>query len=133
MDTRRSVLALLGLFFASSRHAFAQGELDAQIRDQNERDRLYREQEERAARRQRGPGYRPGEPSYEQPGTGPEHRWHRGDRLPYEYRHRNYVVDDWRAHRLHRPPPGYQWVQSGNDYLLVAIATGVIAELLLNR
>jgi len=30
-------------------------------------------------------------------------------------------------------PGGYHWVQSGGDYLLVAIATGIIADLLLNR
>src|SRR3954454_341519 len=37
----------------------------------------------------------------------------RGERLPPEYRHRQYVVSDWRAHRLNPPPRGYQWVQRG--------------------
>lgn len=66
-------------------------------------------------------------------GAGPSHQFHRGDRLPPEYRHRQYVVDDWRGHRLQAPPRGYHWVQSGGDYLLVAIATGVILQLLLNN
>ena len=66
-------------------------------------------------------------------GAGPDHNWYRGSRLPPEYRTRQYVVDDWRAHRLSAPPRGYQWVQSGGDYLLVAIATGVIASILLNH
>jgi Ni/Co efflux regulator RcnB len=66
-------------------------------------------------------------------GAGPEHRFHRGDRLPAEYRNRNYVVDDWREHRLSAPPRGYQWVQTGSDYVLVAIASGIIAQLLLDR
>lgn len=57
----------------------------------------------------------------------------RGERLPPEYRHRQYVVSDWRAHRLRPPPRGYQWVQRGNDYVLVAIATGIIAQLLLDH
>ena len=52
---------------------------------------------------------------------------------PPEYRHRNYVVDDWRGHRLSAPPRGYHWVQTGNDYVLVAIATGVIMQILLNN
>ena len=52
----------------------------------------------------------------------------RGERLPVEYRHRNYVVDDWRAHRLHAPPRGYHWVQIGADFALAAIATGLIIE-----
>jgi Ni/Co efflux regulator RcnB len=43
------------------------------------------------------------------------------------------VVEDWHGHGLRQPPRGYQWVQSGGDYILVAIATGLILELLLNR
>ncbi|QNN56704.1 RcnB family protein [Diaphorobacter ruginosibacter] len=66
-------------------------------------------------------------------GAGPDHRWHRGDRIPPAYRTRSYVVEDWRTHRLTAPPRGYQWVQYGSDYLLVAIATGVIASLILSN
>jgi len=66
-------------------------------------------------------------------GAGPYRRWQRGERLPYEYRHHSYVVQDWRGHRLYRPPSGYHWVQAGDDYVLVAIATGIIAALALSR
>jgi Ni/Co efflux regulator RcnB len=59
--------------------------------------------------------------------------WNRGDRLPAQYRDRQYVVNDWRGHHLSAPPRGYQWVQNGSDYLLVAIATGIITQLLLNH
>jgi Ni/Co efflux regulator RcnB len=62
---------------------------------------------------------------------GPE--WHRGGRLPQTYRSHQYVVNDWRGHHLSAPPRGYQWVQVGNDYVLAAIATGIIAQLLLNN
>jgi Ni/Co efflux regulator RcnB len=65
-------------------------------------------------------------------GAGPSHNYYKGERLPVEYRHQQYVVDDWRAHRLSSPPRGYHWVQTGGDYVLVAIATGVILQLLLN-
>ena len=61
---------------------------------------------------------------------GPE--WHRGGHVPAQYRGRQYVVDDWRSHHLAPPPRGYHWVQVGNDYVLAAIATGLIAQLLLN-
>jgi Ni/Co efflux regulator RcnB len=60
-------------------------------------------------------------------------RWNRGDRLPPQYRDRQYIVNDWRGHHLSAPPRGYYWVQNGSDYLLVAVATGIIAQLLLNR
>jgi Ni/Co efflux regulator RcnB len=43
------------------------------------------------------------------------------------------VVDDWRGHHLSAPPRGYHWVQMGGDYVLVAIATGVILQPLLNH
>lgn len=66
-------------------------------------------------------------------GAGPDHQFHRGERLPMEYRHNNYVVDDWRGHNLSAPPRGYHWVQTGTDYLLVAIATGIILQLILNN
>jgi Ni/Co efflux regulator RcnB len=62
---------------------------------------------------------------------GPE--WRRGGHVPYEYRSRQYVVDDWRSHRLHAPPRGYHWVQVGNDYVLVAVASGIIAQLILSQ
>lgn len=66
-------------------------------------------------------------------GAGPDHAYYRGERMPYEYRTRQYIVEDWRGHHLSAPPRGYQWVQSGGDYVLVAIATGIILQLLLNN
>lgn len=63
--------------------------------------------------------------------AGPPGHWKRGERLPPAYRARYYVVDDWRGHRLSRPPRGYHWVQVGADYVLIAIATGIIAQVLL--
>ena len=66
-------------------------------------------------------------------GAGPDREFRQGGRLPPEYRGRQYVVDDWRGHHLSAPPRGYHWVQYGGDYLLVAITTGVIMQLLLSN
>ena len=66
-------------------------------------------------------------------GAGPDHGFYRGQRLPGHYRARQYVIDDWRGHRLSAPPRGYHWVQVGSDYVLVAIATGIILQLLLSQ
>ena len=66
-------------------------------------------------------------------GAGPDHNFYRGGHLPREYRGYEYVVDDWRGHRLSAPPRGYHWVQAGGDYVLVAIATGVILSILLSQ
>lgn len=54
-----------------------------------------------------------------------------GSHIPRQYRSERYVVNDWRGHRLHQPPRGYHWVQYGGDYMLVAIASGVITQLLI--
>ena len=66
---------------------------------------------------------------------GEHEGWYRrGGYLPVEYRSSRYVVYDWRADHLREPPRGYHWVRSDNgDFLLVAIATGVIVDLLLNQ
>ena len=63
----------------------------------------------------------------------PHAEWKRGGRVPQEYRGRNYVVDDWRNQRLQQPPRGYQWVGVGGDFVLAAIATGVIAQIITAR
>ncbi|RZJ84103.1 MAG: hypothetical protein EOO64_04690 [Massilia sp.] len=57
----------------------------------------------------------------------------RGEQLPPRYRTHHYVVENWRTHRLTEPPPGHQWVQAGSDYALVAIATGMVQEVLVVR
>ena len=53
--------------------------------------------------------------------------WERGHR----YYGPTYVVRDYGYYRLRPPPRGYHWVRANNDYLLVAIATGVILDIAL--
>ncbi|MFM0059435.1 RcnB family protein [Paraburkholderia phytofirmans] len=65
-------------------------------------------------------------------GPIPHNDWHKGERIPAEYRDRNYVVDDWHGHGLQAPPRGYQWIGVNGDYVLAAIATGVIANVLIS-
>jgi Ni/Co efflux regulator RcnB len=66
-------------------------------------------------------------------GAGPRHDLYSGQRLPSNYQNRQYVVDNWRSHRLSAPPRGHHWVQVGNDYVLAAIATGVITSIFLGN
>jgi Ni/Co efflux regulator RcnB len=116
------LVALVGVTGAAS----AQSHRDNDRRD-NDRDRYsqdrrndrqdYRHDDDRGHDRDRG--------------AGPRHDLRKGGRLPSEYRNRQYVVDNWRAHHLNAPPRGYHWVQTGSDYVLVGITTGIIAGLLL--
>lgn len=60
-----------------------------------------------------------------------EHRaWRRGGYLPPIYRGHYQEVGDWRAHRLQAPPSGYHWVSANGDFVLAAIATGLIAQII---
>jgi len=59
----------------------------------------------------------------------PRREWHKGDRLPPEFRDRQYVIDDWRGYHLSPPPRGYQWVGVGGDHLLVQIGSGIVLRL----
>lgn len=88
------------------------------------------QKESRFQRAEAPHGYRYAE---EREGAGPEHGFHRGERLSNEYRHPSYVVDDWRGHHLTPPPRGYRWVQVGADYALIAVTTGIIADILLSH
>lgn len=62
---------------------------------------------------------------------GPEFR--RGGYIPREYRNPTYVINDYRPYHLSPPPRNHQWVQVGADYVLIAIATGIIANIVLNQ
>jgi Ni/Co efflux regulator RcnB len=53
--------------------------------------------------------------------------WHRGDR----YDGRCEWVD-WRREHLREPPHGYEWVDEGGQFVLIAITTGIIADVLLH-
>ena len=69
----------------------------------------------------RGHSYRPVHPHYRHT------RWVRGHR----YHGPTYVVDNYGYYRLRPPPRGYHWVRADNDFLLVAITTGIILDLAL--
>jgi Ni/Co efflux regulator RcnB len=140
MNHKAIVSAVMAIMISTGGSAFAQGKSDRDDRkgDRNDRSRgeqsqHYGQQDRRGApdgRDNRGRG--PQDKHYNERGAGPNHSYYRGQRLPAEYRNRQYVVNDWRSHRLSAPPRGYQWVQTGGDYVLVAIATGIILQLFLN-
>jgi Ni/Co efflux regulator RcnB len=67
----------------------------------------------------RDPYYRPGYTA-----------WRRGAYLPRDYRGNGYRVNDYGRYRLRAPPRGYYWYRSGNDYILAAIASGLIYEVI---
>ena len=135
------ISAVLALTMGAGQFAFAKDNNHRNERDGNRSDRDEGRKHERRGNKHdkhdhhdnRHFGRSHNEERKKGRGAGPGHEYYRGDRLPAEYRHRHYVVNDWRGHRLSAPPRGHHWVQSGGDYILIAIATGVIAQLLLSQ
>lgn len=56
-------------------------------------------------------------------------RWTKGAR----YRGNGAQVSNHRRHNLQAPPAGHRWVRDGNDFLLVAVGTGIIASIVHGR
>ena len=125
MKTRAAVCIAVAVSLAAPGLSFGQG------RGNSDRDRDDRVERHDNGVRRHGPP----EWANNRHDRYPDGRreWKRGDHLPREYRDRQYVVEDWRMHRLPPPPAGHVWVQAGAEYLLVAVATGLIVQLLLNR
>ena len=61
-----------------------------------------------------------------------QHRWNRGDRFDRRYASNYMVVSNPYAYNLRPAPYGYHWVRSGNDAVLVALASGIIGALVAN-
>jgi Ni/Co efflux regulator RcnB len=60
------------------------------------------------------------------------HRWGRGERLPFAYYARPYVIADYRDCGLRVPPRGYHWVRVDGDAVLAAVATGIVIDTVLH-
>jgi Ni/Co efflux regulator RcnB len=59
----------------------------------------------------------------------PHRDWHKGQRVPAEYRHHNFVMTDWKGHGLKAPPRGHQWLGVNGDYVLVSTGNWTIANI----
>jgi Ni/Co efflux regulator RcnB len=58
-------------------------------------------------------------------------RWQRGQRLDARYRGNGYYVRDYHRHGLRAPPRGYRWQRVDDSYILAAVATGLIASVII--
>lgn len=73
----------------------------------------------------RNPGYRP------QAGMPVPHReWRSGVVVEPRFRGDRYWVTDWHARHLYAPPRDHRWLYINGDYVLIAVATGVIVNIL---
>lgn len=61
------------------------------------------------------------------------HHFRPGGRYPHRYYQDRYWVNDWHRHGLGTPPHGQRWANINGNYVLIAVATGVITSLILNN
>ncbi len=66
------------------------------------------------------PGYNPERPA--------RSGWRRGQHLPPTFR--GDIVTDYARYHLRRPPRGYCWYRDADDYVLAAVSTGLIFEVI---
>lgn len=61
-----------------------------------------------------------------------QRHFRKGERFDSRYARNYREIRNPRAYRLQDAPRGYRWVQSDNDAILVAVASGVIGAILAN-
>jgi len=86
----------------------------------------YSSQSEYRHRHQAGPSHKP---MAHKPAPRPH--WSKGKQLS-DWKRRP-AVRDYHRHGLRRPGPGQQWVRVDNNYLLVNLASGIIAGIVAGR
>ncbi len=58
--------------------------------------------------------------------------WHNGGKIQHNDWARGRHVD-YRAHHLRQPPRGYEWREVDGNYVMAAVATGLIASIILSN
>ena len=143
-----AVIATSSLGIASAAEAQSRG-YDRQDRQEQRRDyrddrrddrREYRQdrrddrrefrQEQRQYARWQQAQRRYNAPRYVAPRGYQTRSWSYGQTMPSYYRGQSYVVSDYGRYGLRQPPRGYQYVRSGNDVVLAAIAGGLITAVI---
>lgn len=126
---------------AQSRQSGARGEYDARDSRSNSRENWRDTSRRSRYNQQNHNGYYIGQTWYSGPPRQSQYNrrgfalgyqpWARGQRLGTY--NRQYPQVNYRQHNLRAPPRGYHWVQDNRgDYILAAIATGIILEVILS-
>ncbi|WP_292045327.1 MULTISPECIES: RcnB family protein [unclassified Brevundimonas] len=100
------------------------------FRHEQRRERHAYREEQRAYARWQQAQRRYHAPRYVPPRGYEVRSWRYGQRMPSYYRTNDYVVRDYGRYGLRAPPHGYQYVRSGNDVVLAAVAGGLITAVI---
>lgn len=99
-------------------------------RQDRRQDRREARQQQRAYARWQQAQRRYHAPRYVAPRGHQYRSWSYGQSMPYAYRTQRYVINDYGRYGLARPPHGYEYVRSGNDVVLAAVAGGLISAVI---
>ncbi|MCC4597339.1 RcnB family protein [Xanthomonas campestris pv. phormiicola] len=137
---KRIIGSVLALSLLASGGAFAAGQDDhdrdrdpQQVRKDHQDDKGRKDQHgDRGPQQARNDGRRDdhGDDRHDNGRhEGPRH-YKRGERLASD--HRGDRVPDYRKRGLKAPPRGHEWRRVDNQYVLIAVATGVISSVIAN-
>ena len=101
-----------------------------EYRQEIREDRRELRQEQRAFARYQQSQRRYNAARYQPPRGYQTRQWSYGQQLPTYYRSNQYVVSNYGQYGLRAPPRGYQYVRSGNDVVLAAVAGGLITAVI---
>ena len=133
IKSKSMTVAAAALAMCMAGSAFAQDRHFSPDRNEHRGPQNHLQQERQFERNGPRQDFREGRHFDRQGYAHPRAEWRRGGYVPREYRGGNYVVNDWRSHRLQQPPRGYQWVGVGGDFVLAAIATGLIGQIIASQ
>lgn len=54
--------------------------------------------------------------------------WKKGYHMNHDDWNRGERVDDYKTYHLRQPPRGYEWREVDGNYVLAAVATGIVAS-----
>lgn len=101
-----------------------------ELRQEIREDRRELRQDQRAYARYQQAQRRFNTARYQPPRGYQTRQWSYGQQLPTYYRSNQYVVGNYGQYGLRAPPRGYQYVRSGNDVVLAAVAGGLITAVI---
>ncbi len=127
-----TTLGAAGAASAQSRndHRYEQRQDRREFRQEQRQDRREFRQEQRQYARWQQAQRRYSAARYVAPRGYAVRNWSYGQRMPSYYRTNAYVVNDYGRYGLRAPPRGYQYVRSGNDVVLAAVAGGLITAVI---
>lgn len=135
---KSGIIALSALLFATtSLSAFAEGTQQSHDEQQQQVKRPPQGNQQQGNQQH-------GQPQGNQHGAQPQHaserhksqqhhQFHQGRPLPQKYRGEGYQVNDWHERGLKAPPAGHRWQNVDGNYVLIAVATGVITSIITHQ